>query len=148
MLPPFRRVPWTALSTSGLLALLLASCGEAPGLPDRRGAEVLETYGEGDDADLMVLDQLAKAGSDLSQATNVRWYVYFPSDEAAKAFAGLVREKGWAVERRATENAFLCLCARSTVPTLEAIRAMREELAELAKGLEPDIDGWEAAVQK
>jgi hypothetical protein len=103
--------------------------------------------GEGD---RLVLAHMQRAGADLSKPTDVRWYVYFPTKPAAQLFMGKARVAGWkvALERGETADAWLCTCSRDAVPSLAAVADMRRQLATCAVGLEPRIDGWEAAITK
>ncbi|MDJ0521224.1 MAG: ribonuclease E inhibitor RraB [Planctomycetota bacterium] len=136
------------------VGVLVAGCGDdatTDGGSDT-GHEILDRYdpsvpGEGD---RKVLEQMKKAGADMSKPTDIRWYVYMPRTADAQAYAAKAREAGWKVEvdEGADENSWLCLCSRDAVPSLETIGKMKAQLASFAGGTEIDIDGWEAAITK
>ena len=133
-----------------LCLLLLIGCGD-----ERSGgvdATVLETYDPGDEADgdRRVLEQLERAGADLTKETDVRWYVYFAEKRQVSQFNECVRGQGWttSIELGARPGSWGCICSRDAVPSLATIAEMRSRLAACAEGLDADIDGWEAAVTK
>jgi hypothetical protein len=145
------RRPLPPLVPRALLALLLlvaSGCGE--GREEQGALQVLETPADGEDGDVLVLKHMREAGADLTRATDVRWYVYFPSQVGAETFARVARDDGWTVDVRpgADDESWLALCSRDAIVSLETIRAQRAQFAAWSAGLDADIDGWEAAITK
>ena len=132
-----------------LTAVLLAACGEDSTSNGPRFEIVDEFEGESE-GDRRVLEHMRKAGADLSKETDVRWYVYLPERASAETFAEKARAGGWtvAVREGADGTSWLALCSRAAVPAAETIRNMRKSLSAWGEGLEADVDGWEAAIQK
>ena len=130
--------------------LLGAGCGEESS-PEPE-MKVLDTYDSSDDdaGDRLVLEHMREAGADFSKPTDVRWYIYFPGESAARGFAEKAAAGGWKVElsRGEGERPWLCRCSRDARPSLETILGMRRDFAGWAEGLDADIDGWEAAITK
>jgi hypothetical protein len=91
---------------------------------------------------------LREHGSDLSKPTDIRWFVYFPTQATARAFAGKAHEAGYRTEVRRSRRQWLCIASRDAVPSLKRIRAMETELGARARAVGGEVDGWEAAVQE
>src|SRR5689334_15282448 len=72
------------------------------------------------DPDQEVIDQLKKAGSDLSKTHEINFYLYFPSEEKAKSAAVEVQKEGLSVKVRpaAMGADWLCLGTKEMVPEL------------------------------
>jgi hypothetical protein len=115
----------------GLLALLFG-CSKKP------------------DLDEATLVQLRKAGSDLTKPHTMDFYLYFPSESAARQAAARMEETGFQVEvkKAAKGNDWLCLGTKKVIPELSTIQGMTRDLSSLAKSLGGDYDGWEAKVEK
>ena len=94
--------------------------------------------------DELVLDQLRKAGSDLSKPHSVEFYLYLPTQEAAEKAADQIRTNGFdvKVDRAAQGPDWLCLATKSMVPDLTAIETLRAEFDKIAQSLGGEYDGW------
>ena len=105
------------------------------------------------DGDRQVLEQLAAAGADLTEAREVVHYVHLPSREAAEAFAPMVVNQGYEPEIRepAPESAddprpWTVAATSHAVVTPESAALARRNFTELAAEYGGMYDGWEAAV--
>jgi hypothetical protein len=99
-------------------------------------------------ADRATLEQLEKAGADLSKSTEFRFYLYLPSEavavEAAERAATTTLSAS--VDRAAVGPSWLCLVTGEMVPTLDAVQRESQRLRDIATSLGGEYDGWEAAV--
>ena len=101
--------------------------------------------------DLLVLDQLRKAGADLRQPRHVLHYLYFPTQERAERAGEEAGAASYEVEVRDPlpdhSNQWLLLCQRHGVvvdpATVSHSTDYFESLAQTHFG---DYDGWEASV--
>jgi hypothetical protein len=102
------------------------------------------------DADAQTLRALRNAGADLTKATEVNYYLYFPTREAADRAAEASRSSVFASEvRRGGDGTnWLCLATANMVPSDSAIRAASERFQGVAASLGGEYDGWEAALTK
>ena len=87
------------------------------------------------------------AGGD--KETTVLHYIYFPTEQAAKAADAILNGKGFAVESRLGADGvnWLVLARHRIVPDevqVEMYRAMFEDVASEGHG---EYDGWEAEVR-
>ena len=100
------------------------------------------------EADRETLRALRESGADLTRATEVRYYLYFPTEEAARAAAARAStpELRATVRRAADDSAWLCLVEGEMVPTEGAIHAASARLQAVAATHGGEYDGWEAAV--
>jgi hypothetical protein len=102
------------------------------------------------EGDRQVLEQLRRAGANLSKPTEVNYYLYFKDREAADsaaAEAGNVELKA-TVQRAADNSAWLVLVSGNMIPTEAAIHANTTRLLALAHAHGGEYDGWEAALEK
>jgi hypothetical protein len=101
-------------------------------------------------ADSETLAALRAAGADLTKATEVNYYLYFPTQAQAERAADSARTPLFTTEVRpgADGKSWLCLATATMVPTEAAIRAATERLHALAISLGGEYDGWEAAVTR
>ena len=100
-------------------------------------------------SDLVVLNELRKAGSDLLLPHQLQHYFYFASEPAATRLGAVLRAKGFTVEVRLSAHdhkTWLALATHRTVLTIEAIQDLRAGFEALAAHLGGEYDGWEAAV--
>lgn len=95
--------------------------------------------------DRLVLDELARVGSDLSLPHHVRHYLYFPREKHAKKAARRLQTVGYETKARlgADEVNWLVLATHSIIPTEQAILNLRSQLEKLAFELHGEYDGWE-----
>ena len=100
------------------------------------------------DGDLKVIQQLQREGSDLTKAYSIEFFLYFPSEQAARSAADGVRATGFntKVEPSAYDQNWLCLATRDLVPTHEALHGIRIQFEELAARLGGEYDGWGAQI--
>lgn len=100
--------------------------------------------------DTQALAQLQKTGADLSKATEVNYYLYFPDSITAERAADSARAATWEAEVRSGRGRteWLCLATSNVIPDQTTIRAATERFAALTKSLGGRYDGWEAAVTK
>lgn len=101
--------------------------------------------------DLMVMDQLVKAGADLEQSRHVIFYVYAPNLEAAQSIAkgastadyGLRAEVG----KPSPEypNSWPVTCEADAVISPDFVRETGNLFDALAAQYNAEYDGWEAA---
>src|ERR1700686_994578 len=70
------------------------------------------------DPDQMVLEQLKKAGSDLSKPHNLEFFIYFPTKTDAMDIAPRIKEAGFAVDvRQAAQGSdWLCFATKTMIP--------------------------------
>lgn len=100
------------------------------------------------DGDRRTLEALRDAGADLTRPTEVSFYLYLPTEQAARRAAeqGATPELRGTVRVGADGTAWLCLLTGEMVPTEASIRAASTRLELLASSLGGEYDGWEAAV--
>lgn len=106
-----------------------------------------------DAADQATLDQLRTAGSNLAKPTEIRHYLYVPSQDAANLAGKDLTSQGYTVtvDRSAAPKPgqeWLVLAIRTVLPRMEYLRASRASFAALAAKYSGMYDGWEAAVTK
>ena len=99
--------------------------------------------------DLMVLDQLAKNGADLSASRHVIYDSYAPTEEVARAMAREAETGGWAAEVReplpnVTDHWGL-ICETHAVTTPDFVRQADDFFQGLADRHGAEYDGWEAS---
>jgi hypothetical protein len=101
-------------------------------------------------ADRATLDQLKKAGADLSKPTEVLFYLYLPDQALAMKAAerATTTNLSASVDRAAKGSSWLCLVKGEMVPALAAIHAETRRLEDIATSLGGEYDGWEAAVTR
>jgi hypothetical protein len=118
------------------LALLLAGCKK----PLR----------DSNDPDSTVLNQLAAAGDDPSIPRMVRFYLYLPTEAAAKSAAAEISQVGLMpiVRRGAKGPDWLFFATKTLVPTLDALHEARTQLTDAAKRNGGEYDGWESPAEK
>ena len=97
-----------------------------------------------------VIDQLRKAGSDLSKPHPTDFYIYVPTEESANRIAKLLSAEGFkvAVEPAATRSNWLALASRDLILTPQILAELTRKFTDLARLENGDYDGWEAGVVK
>jgi hypothetical protein len=100
--------------------------------------------------DRATLDQLQKAGGDLSKPTEVLFYLSFETRGLAEKAAerGGTARLPATVEQAASGQSWLCLFKGQMVPELGTIHGHALRLSEIAESLGGQYDGWEAAVTR
>ena len=106
--------------------------------------------GAQDARDNTVINQLRAAGSDLSKPHPLEFYVYVPTEEAARRVEGVLLREGFHVEVKtaALGPGWLALASKTLVPTTTALAEIRQLLSKLATDEGGEYDGWEAQVTK
>lgn len=133
-------MPLSLLLLLGLVGFWLMLRGEA----GVRAEAALVVDGDGS-----TLDELARAGSDLTRVHQIEFYLYFPTEEQATAAATLLRADGTQVEVRPPVDGgdWLCLATEPMRPELAPLRAWRERLTVLAESGGGAYDGWGTEVE-
>ena len=136
------------------LLLLLSGCGSRLGSAQQSDQPLeVEQVGSSNDqseATRLTLDQLKKAGSNLSKPHNFEFYLYFPSkDDAGKAAADLAKEgfkaKIDSVEKSTT---WVCKASKKSLPSQDQIERLEDCCRSLAMAHHGNYDGFESDVQK
>ena len=129
-------MPLSVLIALGLLGLFLMLRG-------RSG----EAAARDTDPDQATLDELARAGSDLTRPHEVEFFLHLPDAAAAEAVKQQLAGEGFRVEIRAdTPGDWLCLATREMTPTLDELRRLRSHLALVAEARDGAYDGWGTTV--
>ena len=103
-----------------------------------------------DDPDEAVLDQLRRAGSDLTKPHEISFYVYLPDKQSAQEAERRIRSDGdqTVVRLGADDTSWLCLITRTMIPEFNSLVAVGREIAAVAQDLGGEYDGWETVVVK
>jgi regulator of RNase E activity RraB len=130
------------------LALVLAAATLACGARDEKKATPVDA--EDVAKDKQVLEQLRSAGSDLSKPHHIDFYLYLPSQTDAEAAAAALRPLGYSVTVQEGVNGinWLCLAARTMLPTTQELSDARVVFKRLALRYGGVYDGWDAAIQR
>lgn len=130
----------SVLIVLGLLGLYLVLRG---------GQRERQARAEPTDADASTLDQLARAGSDLTRPHRIEFFLYLPDRTGAEAVARALSAEGYATELSQEEQAadWRCLATRVMVPDMAALRSCRARLTELAESHQGVYDGWGTEVE-
>lgn len=133
-------MPLSVLILLGLLGVYLMLRGGA------REAAVTAASADGD---AETLDELARAGSDLTRPHRIEFFLFLPSREAADQVAAELRSEGFGVEVGQGEQSadWLCLATREMLPELAALRSWRERLTAMAESRQGVYDGWGTEVE-
>ncbi|HEX9270034.1 MAG TPA: ribonuclease E inhibitor RraB [Candidatus Limnocylindria bacterium] len=102
--------------------------------------------------DQQVLDQLRRAGADLTKPRDIRHYLYFPSAATARSAADRLRASGYTVDVHASPTPkpgedWAVVANRVMVVNAETIRTERSLMDEVARQGQGVYDGWEAAAK-
>lgn len=135
------RALWIALT--GAVAALLARRAQRAKSPETAAAVVGTP-----EADAATLRALRDAGADLTKETEVNFYLYFPTREAAERAAEHARTPTFTatVRKGSLGETWLCFVTSRMVPSEPAIRAAATRLQAVAATNGGEYDGWEAAV--
>jgi hypothetical protein len=103
-----------------------------------------------EDPDAKVLEQLKKAGSNLSKPHPLEFFLYFPREQAARKAADQLRAKRFTatVDRAAQGDSWLCFATKTMVPELAALQRIRADFNAVAEALGGEYDGWGTPVVK
>ncbi len=113
-----------------LLVVFLLKTGPARSSPDARG-----------------IDQLARAGSDLTRAHVIEFRFYFPSRATADAVSARLKADGYtvSVEEAVPGARWVLLAMRSMVPLLSEMQLLRSKFDDFAAREGGMYDSWRAA---
>ena len=98
--------------------------------------------------DGQVIDQLRKAGADLSQPRDTVHYLYFQTEDGAKIAADKLRTHGLTAvvqPAAAGSDPWLVKANHDLVVNADSIREIRRVVEDAAKAGGGEYDGWEAA---
>src|SRR5882672_7148076 len=95
-----------------------------------------------------VLAQLREMGSDITRPHSFDFYLYVPTELAAKQAADKVRESEFAVEvlLGASGGDWLCRATITIVPEVAPLDEIGSFFKQVAASLHGDFDGWESDV--
>ena len=99
--------------------------------------------------DAQAIAQLKRAGSNLTKAHPIEFYLYFPTRESADRAAARIRAFGCGIkrlDRAASGPGWLVLATKTMVPTETELATLREAFGRLVKAEGGEYDGWEAQV--
>jgi hypothetical protein len=102
------------------------------------------------DLDQQVLDQLKKAGSDLSKPHKIDFFIYFPSEASAKEGAKDIKLEvdDLKVRPGADGSNWLCFATKRMVPNHAELVRLRKKFNEITKKYDGEYDGWETETVK
>src|SRR6185369_14901870 len=102
------------------------------------------------DQDQQVLDQLKKAGSDLSKPHNIDFFLYFQTEASASAAAKDIGGEvdSVKVELAADQKTWLCFAHKRMVPDHDKLVALRKHFDAVARQGGGIYDGWGTEVEK
>jgi len=105
-------------------------------------------FGKKADLDQAVLDQLRKAGSDLSKPHNIEFFLYFPAEAAASKACTQIQNMGFrvTVERAAKGPDWLCFATMTMVPDVKVLQKTRRDFNSIAAANGGHYDGWGTGV--
>ena len=102
------------------------------------------------DLDQQVLDQLKKAGSDLSKPHNIEFFIYFPTEASANDAVKDIKVEvdNVKVQLGADKKNWLCFATKRMVPDHDKLVALRKRFNEIAHKGDGEYDGWGTEVVK
>jgi hypothetical protein len=99
--------------------------------------------------DLLLMDQLVKAGAVLTEPRHVRAFLYFEGEVPAAQAANGLRSHGWtagAAPARASSRWVVEAEQHDVVLTPEFVRTATDVMEDHARAFGGEYDGWEASV--
>jgi hypothetical protein len=111
-----------------------------------RAAEVRRAM---EDPDGATLDELARAGSDLTREHLIEFYLYFPREDTANTVAVILQGEGFGtrMSQNDKEKDWTLLATRRMRPELAPLRAVRDRLTALVTEKGGSYDGWGTEVE-
>jgi hypothetical protein len=133
------RIAWLLLALV-LVALVLRRFAA------RRTERPMATAGP----DELVLNQLRKAGSDLSQPHRPEFFLYVPTEAAARAVAQRFEQEGFVsdVHPSPKRSDWSCVLSKTMVLTPSGLTQLRTEFVEVTRAYGGEYDGWGTEVVK
>lgn len=137
-------MPLSVLIVLGLIGIYLIIQGNAG--VKAQAAEQARTV---EDPDGATLDELARAGSDLTHEHLIEFYLYFPTEAAAAGCATILAQEGFATQVSQAEGKkdWTLLASRRMRPELAPLRAVRDRLTALVAEHGGEYDGWGTEVE-
>jgi len=146
------RVLILALATLGFTGIIVWSLTEQN---DGDQIKILGALPRDEDAgDRGVLFQLQRAGSDLSRAADIRYFLYVPRERDANAAAWTLCRRGFqaGTDQPSGSNAYgsdwAVIARQNHVPSITYIRSTRSLFSALAAKYNGVYDGWEASIER
>lgn len=100
--------------------------------------------------DGQVIQQLKKAGSNISKPHDMEFFFYFPTLEAAEKIATTLKLEGFiAVAQQAAKgDDFVVLATKSMVPSDVELTALRQKFNAMSANEKGEYDGWGSPLVK
>jgi regulator of RNase E activity RraB len=100
--------------------------------------------------DGQVIQQLKKAGSNISKPHDIEFFFYFPTLEAAEKVAVTLNTEGFTAKAQpaAKGNDFVVLATKSMIPSDAELTALRQKFNAMSAAEKGDYDGWGSPVVK
>lgn len=97
-----------------------------------------------------VLQQLRESGLDVGQPHEFEFYLYLPTELAAKQAAVKLNDREFTTQVRpeAKGDDWLCLATITIVPETSALSEIGHLFEQVAAELDGEFDGWEASGAK
>ncbi len=101
------------------------------------------------DKDALTLDHLKSAGSDLSLPHNPEFFLYLPTEAAARSVASRYAGQGFSadVHPAVSGSKWSCVLTKQMVLSAGTLHQLRGEFAEVAAAYGGEYDGWGAEVE-
>ncbi len=129
--------------------LLLAIVGVWLIIRGNLGLRAAEVRRGMEDPDGATLDELARAGSDLTREHLIEFYLLFPREETARTVAVILQGEGFdtRISQNEKEKDWTLLATRRMRPELAPLRAVRDRLTALVAERGGTYDGWGTEVE-
>lgn len=98
-----------------------------------------------DARDAALIEQLRKAGSNVAKPHTPEFFLYFPTEKAAREAARQLEVEGYSAKAQlgaGNDGQWLCLATTTLVPSPEALAIIRRRMEGLAASLDGEYDGW------
>lgn len=96
-----------------------------------------------------VIASLEKTQWGVSKPVPLVFYLYLPTEEAARSCVEVIRSLGLEVEvnpSAADDGKWLCLCKAKFIPEKKRLTEIGDRLISLAKEKDGEFDGWETDI--
>jgi hypothetical protein len=88
------------------------------------------------------LDQLKKAGNDLSKQHKIEFVLSFSTQSVAEQAAPRLRSAGFGVEVKQDGSDWRCLATKTMIPDLAALEQIHRDMDQIAASLGGRYEGW------
>jgi hypothetical protein len=102
-------------------------------------------YQSADDPDQLQIEQLAKAGIDMSKPQEIAFTLHFADAHSEANACVSIYEKKFDVESIRPEKAdekWTCIARKTMVPELKVLRKIRRDFGAIAAANKGSYDGW------